>query len=119
MMVTSRGRNVWKKMAAVILFGLLVTLAGQVMADDTVVSAETAATVAGEQQYAQILALLQEQDKKNSREFRQVKRDIAALGQRMETPGISEILGGIGYILGVFGVASYVMSRKKDVSGGR
>jgi nickel transport protein len=102
-----------------LLFALFLALVQPVMADEPAVSREaggelTADNAAG---YEKIIALLQEQDKKNSREFRQLKREIAALGQQLENPGISEIIGGIGYIFGLFGVAAYVMSRKKNISG--
>jgi len=69
-------------------------------------------------QCPEIVALLAEQDQKNSREFRQIKRDIAALAQQVAEPGMREIFGGVGYILGLFGVAAYVAARKKVGGGG-
>jgi hypothetical protein len=69
-------------------------------------------------QCSEIVALLTEQDLKYKREFLQLKRDIAALTQQVAEPGINEILGGIGYILGLFGVAAYFASRKKVGKGG-
>ncbi|MFV0438160.1 MAG: hypothetical protein ACK5PS_12335 [Desulfopila sp.] len=120
MMARAEKSNSRKVVVAAVLYGLLVIPTGWAMAEDgTAPVAETKVAMAYDQQFAQILALLTEQDKKNSREFRQLKRDLAALGQQMETPGISEILGGIGYIFGLFGVAAYVMSRKKNLAGGR
>ncbi len=114
-------QNRWKKGITLLLFGLLITGGGHAMADD---GASTAGqpfppAINADQQCGKILEILEEQNAKTGREFRQLKREVAALGQKMETPGISEILGGIGYIIGIFGVAAYVMSRKKDVSGGR
>lgn len=67
----------------------------------------------------EIVALLAEQEQKNAKEFRQIKRDIAALTQQVAEPGMREIIGGIGYILGLFGVAAYVASREKTGSEGR
>ena len=61
--------------------------------------------------------ILARQEEKTSREFKQLKRDLAALGQKIEEPGLREILGGVGYILGIFGVAAYVASRRQ--SGGK
>lgn len=117
-MAEPKGQNRWKIMVAVVLFGLLHIVSSQVIANDEPTSqTETKATVAEDQHCEQVITLLQEQKRSTSREFRQLKREVAALSQKIEKPGISEILGGIGYILGIFGVAAYVMSRKKDVSG--
>lgn len=69
-------------------------------------------------QCQEIVALLAEQDQKNSREFRQIKRDIAALAQQVVEPGMREILGGVGYIFGLVGIAAYVASRNKKVGEG-
>ena len=76
------------------------------------------ATASGDQ-CSELVALLADQEQKNSREFRQLKRDLAALSQQLAEPGLSEIFGGIGYIFGLFGVAAYVVSRKKDDRGGK
>lgn len=67
---------------------------------------------------SELVTLLAEQEQKNSKEFRQIKRDIAALSQQVSEPGMREIFGGIGYILGIFGVAAYFASRKKTDRGG-
>lgn len=117
-MVNERNQRTGRPSAIVLLFAVLLALAPPVMADEPVVSPETGELTADNTAgYEKIIALLQEQDKKNSREFRQLKREIAALGQQLENPGIPEIIGGIGYIFGLFGVAAYVMSRKKNSSG--
>lgn len=118
-MVDGRNQKIGRLLAVVLLFAVLLALAPPVMADEPAVPREaggelTADNAAG---YEKIIALLQEQDKKNSREFRQLKREIAVLGQQLDNPGISEIIGGIGYIFGLFGVAAYVMSRKKNIPG--
>ena len=63
------------------------------------------------------VALLEEQNRNLSREFRQLKREIALLRQDFEKPGLPEIIGGIGYILGLFGIAAYVASRRKPTTG--
>ena len=120
-MVNGRNKKTGRPLAVVLLFAVLLALAPPVMAAESAVSQEagsglTAYHAAG---YEKVIALLQEQDKKNSREFRQLKREIAALEQQLENPGISEIMGGIGYIFGLFGVAAYVMSRKKNTVGER
>lgn len=120
----SRGLEPWHIFrlsggAVVLLFALFMALAPTVMAGEPAVSRQAVGELSADNAagYAKIIALLQEQDKKNSREFRQLKREVAALGQQLENPGISEIMGGIGYIFGLFGVAASVMSRKKNISG--
>ncbi len=44
------------------------------------------------------------------RELAPVKQMLADMNQA--GPGITEIIGGIGYILGLFGIAAYMKSRK-------
>lgn len=111
-----KGRNtVWRVVVAAffaVFLGFATTVSA---AEQKVVSTEKSATeVTTREGYEKIIVLLQEQDSKNSRELRQVKREIAALGQQLENPGIREIMGGLGYILGLFGVAAYVASRKNN-----
>ncbi len=119
-MIKSKGETAWWIWAVAALFAVSLAIASPVMADEqTVVPAGSPKMgIGGGEGYEQILALLQEQDKKNSHELRQIKREIAALRQQLENPGIREIMGGVGYILGLFGVAAYVASRKKNIAGG-
>ncbi|HBI15936.1 MAG TPA: hypothetical protein DDY20_10560 [Desulfobulbaceae bacterium] len=65
------------------------------------------------------MAQLQEQDARLTRELRIIKRDIAALSQAVEEPGIEEAVAGIGYILGLFGIAAFMASRKNNRSPGK
>ena len=109
----------WIWVVAALLAVFLATALPAMADDQTVVPAKGSEMgTGGGEGYEKILALLQEQDKKNSHDLRQIKREIAALGQQLENPGIREIMGGIGYILGLFGVAAYVASRKKNIAGG-
>lgn len=59
-----------------------------------------------------LLLRLAQNEQKLSTELRQVKREVALLGQKLDKPGISDIFSGIGYILGLFGAAALVSSRK-------
>jgi len=63
---------------------------------------------------AEVVALLKTQDKKNSQELRHIKREIAALKEALLKPGLQEIFGGIGYILGFLGIIFYFMARKQS-----
>ncbi len=63
-----------------------------------------------------LLTVLKEQQRRNQRDFRRLQRELVALKQQLSEPGINEILGGIGYILGLFGVAFYVSARRREKS---
>ncbi len=120
-MIDGPWRSAVKKQLAAALLGMamLLMLTSSAMAGEPEFTPEPvpAAPAVSLGQCRELVALLAEQDQKNSREFRQIKRDIALLSQQVAEPGMREILGGVGYIVGLFGVAAYVASRKK-VSGG-
>lgn len=63
-----------------------------------------------------LIELLTRQQQNTSRELHQIKRDIAALNQKLEKPGIKDIVAGVGFILGLFGIGALIISRgnKKD-----
>lgn len=46
-------------------------------------------------------------------ELRRIHREIAALRADLDKPGLPEVFSGIGYILGLFGVAAFVAARRK------
>lgn len=46
-------------------------------------------------------------------ELRRIHREIAALRADLDKPGLQEVFSGLGYILGLFGVAAFVASRRK------
>ena len=58
--------------------------------------------------------LIINQHKHCTQSLRSLKRDMAALQQKMDQPGIEDITAGIGYILGIFGTAAFVASRRKQ-----
>jgi nickel transport protein len=61
-----------------------------------------------------VVTLLKAQNKKMSGDLRRIQREIAALRADLAKPGIKDAFAGIGYIFGLFGVAAYVASRRKD-----
>jgi len=61
---------------------------------------------------SELLLRLEQNEQKISTELRQVKREVALLGQKLDKPGINDIFSGIGYILGLFGAVALVSSRK-------
>jgi hypothetical protein len=62
----------------------------------------------------ELVTLLKEQTGKFSGDLRLIQREIAALRADLEKPGFRDILSGIGYIIGLFGVAAFVASRRKE-----
>jgi hypothetical protein len=60
-----------------------------------------------------LVTQLEAHDRAIRQELRQVKRDLAALSQRMDEPGLRDIMAGIGYILGLFGTAAFVAARRQ------
>jgi nickel transport protein len=47
------------------------------------------------------------------RKLKPIERMLVTLQKRLKKPGVTEIIGGIGYILGIFGIIMYFKSRKK------
>jgi nickel transport protein len=88
-----------------IIFVLLVLLAAT--------PGPTCAQSPGETDCKAVTELLEEQNRQLSAEFRQVRREIAALRSRLEQPGTKDIFAGVGYILGLFGAAALVAARRK------
>ena len=78
-------------------------------------SVPASATVADEQQgdCRALMAGIEEHNRKLTQELRQIKREIALLNQNLEKPGVREILAGIGYILGLFGIAAWFAARRQ------
>ena len=60
-----------------------------------------------------VLLRLAEQDSRLSREVQMLRRDVAALSQKVEEPGLQQAIAGLGYILGLFGVAAFMASRRQ------
>lgn len=52
-------------------------------------------------------------DPQMAEELRRIHREIAALRADLDQPGLQEIFSGLGYILGLFGVAAFVAARRK------
>ncbi len=61
-----------------------------------------------------LLVELKKQNKMLSRDLGHIKRELLRLKYEMSRPGLREIFGGIGYILGIFGVAAYIKARQLE-----
>ncbi len=62
----------------------------------------------------EVVMLFKEQNSKLSNDLRRIHREIAALRADLDRPGIKDVFAGIGYIFGLFGVAAFVASRRKE-----
>lgn len=80
-----------------------------------------AAQSAPKQQYTcdALAVLIINQEKESARRLRSLKRDMAALQQKIDQPGINDIIAGLGYILGLFGTAAFVASRRNHKTQNR
>jgi len=59
----------------------------------------------------QAVKLLKKQKKTFNHEFRRIKRELGAMKVSLNKPGFTQILGGIGYIIGLFGLSYYWYAR--------
>ena len=50
---------------------------------------------------------------KVAKDMRRIQRELAALKAQIEKPGLNEAFAGVGYIVGLFGVAFFVAGRRK------
>ena len=89
--------------AAVLLFALICPPAGS----------RAAQTAASQDACQEALRLIEEQDAEHARDLRRLHRELAALRNELEQPGLEEIFSGIGYILGLFGVGFYMSGRRR------
>jgi len=91
-----------KGAAVIILFFCLAVPSGA-LADDS----------PSEDSCQEAVSLLKAQNDRLSGDLRRIQREIAALRADMDKPGLRDALGGIGFILGIFGTAAFVSSRRK------
>ncbi len=96
-------RVLQKNVLAGILFVFLFGLPGSLLAQPP-----------SEDNTEEIVVLLKKQNAKISKELRRVQREIAALRADLAKPGMKDVFSGIGYILGLFGIAAFVASRRKE-----
>ena len=94
------------------LLTLVVLLA--IVLPVSMVQAEEAITSATQPDQCRALATrVEAHNQQVHQELRQIKRELALLNQNLEKPGAREIMGGIGFILGLFGVAALVSARRQ------
>jgi len=59
------------------------------------------------------LPRLQQENHLLERKIKRLEAQVAAMRDELNRPDASQIGGGIGYIVGIFGVAAWVAARKK------
>ncbi|MGD9949369.1 MAG: hypothetical protein AB7U29_12960 [Desulfobulbus sp.] len=98
----------WPKrlLVMVVLLAVLVPF-GMTRADEQVAAGTQPA------QCQSLATQVEAQNHQLHRELRQIKRELALLNQNLEKPGVREVMAGIGYILGLFGVAAMVSARRQ------
>jgi hypothetical protein len=108
----------WRALAVGVLLTMALVAAGtsRVQAEAAVPVPAASAGGMGTDGCRAVVAAIEEQNRKLSQELRQIKRELAALNQNLERPGVREIMAGIGYILGLFGMAALVASRRDKAS---
>ncbi|SMC23904.1 hypothetical protein SAMN02746041_01851 [Desulfacinum hydrothermale DSM 13146] len=60
----------------------------------------------------EVLAALEAQRREMNQELRQIKRELARLRASRDRVSLHDVVSGVGYIVGLFGVAAFVASRK-------
>ncbi len=65
-----------------------------------------------------VQAQLTAQEQRFAGELRQIKRELAMVNQNLREPGLQDIMAGIGYILGLCGIAFFVAGRKQNKNSG-
>lgn len=58
------------------------------------------------------VAQLQQENSLLQRKVKRLENQVTAMRDEMNSPDISQIFGGIGYIVGIFGVAGWVAVRQ-------
>lgn len=62
---------------------------------------------------APTIVQLQQENTALQRKLKRLESQVAALREELNSPDATQIGGGIGYIVGLFGVAAWLAARKK------
>ena len=63
------------------------------------------------------LAELQKDNVALRRQVQRLKQQVSAQREELNSPGLTEIAGGIGYIVGIFGLFGWKAARKQSSAG--
>lgn len=106
------------KLILTALFGLILLSGTTTLAADAEVTAPPLQTLlvdatSSESACVQAVTRLESRQQTMQQDLRRLHREIAALRTDQAKPGLTEILGGIGYIIGLFGLFAWTRSRYK------
>ena len=62
---------------------------------------------------AKTVLQLEQENAALQHKVRRLQRETAALRDELSAPDISQVFGGIGYIVGLFGIAGWIAAHKK------
>ena len=65
----------------------------------------------------QTVAQLQQENASLQRQVKRLEAQVTAMREELNTPDATQIVGGIGYIVGIFGIAGWIAARKKSGRG--
>ena len=60
---------------------------------------------------------LQQENSTLQRKVRRLEAQVEAMREELNSPDSTQVIGGIGYIVGIFGVAGWIAARKKSGQG--
>ena len=103
-------RRPWRELVVAVVLCLPAVIAA---------AEETAPPLAQVLDCPALASQVSEENRRLREELRQVKRELALLNQNLEKPGAREIIAGIGFILGLFGVAALVSARRQGAREGQ
>ena len=79
--------------------------------------ATTAFSAPGQTPQQMTVVQLQQENKSLQHKVRRLEAQVAAMREELNAPKASQIVGGIGYIVGIFGVAGWIAARNKNRRG--
>lgn len=106
-----------KKVSSIIIGALLLVISGSAVAAEPVTALPLQTALVEKEvaptEGAILLERIDEQHQVLSKDLRRLHRELAALKAAQNKPGLTEIIGGIGWIIGLLGTAAYVSTRRK------
>ena len=108
-----------KKVSSIVIGALLLVISGSAVAAESITAPPLQTALvekeAAPAEAAILIERIDEQHQALSKDLRRLHRELAALKAAQNKPGLTEIIGGIGWIIGLFGTAAYVSTRNKGL----
>lgn len=71
----------------------------------------------GQDSVASTIIQLQQENASLQRKVRRLEAEVTAMREELNTPHASQVFSGIGYIVGIFGIAGWIAARKQRGRG--